>query len=197
MGQADPAVRILRAASRLLSEEGPDALTNRRIAEEAACTTMSIYSRYGSKGGVLEALFDEGLGRLEEAQRTVEPALEPLDAIVASCGAFRRAALDNPGHYWLIFGPPPKGFRPSAAVRERARRSFGWMERGVVRAIEVRAIDGEPAIIAYDLLAACHGHVTLALLASGRSGLSLIDGDLERAYVAAVRRGLSSYAVTA
>ena len=38
-----PAQRILEVASRLLSAEGPEALSNRRVAREAGCTTMTIY----------------------------------------------------------------------------------------------------------------------------------------------------------
>jgi len=191
MGQADPAERILRAASKLLTEEGPGALTNRRIADEAACTTMAIYSRYGSKGGVLEALFDEGLQRITEAQRSVDPALAPRPAVLAMCLAFRRTALQYPGHYWLIFGPPPRDFRPSDAARQRARGTFEVLVGAVAGAVAAGELDGVPTTIASELLALCHGHVALAL-----ADLLPTGSDPERAYVAAVERALSGYAVT-
>lgn len=197
MAQADPATRILRAASKLLSQEGPTALTNRRIADEAGCTTMAIYSRYGSKGGVLEALFDEGVQRIAEAQRSVDPRLGPLDHIEAMCMAFRRVALANPGHYWLVFGPPPRDFAPSEGARQRAQLTFDELARAVSRAVEANELAGSPRAIAYDLFAACHGHVTLALAGMLPQGVAEPSPPPEAVYRSAVRRVLSGYAVTA
>ena len=39
--------RILEAASELLSTEGASALSVRRIATAAGCSTMGLYSRFG------------------------------------------------------------------------------------------------------------------------------------------------------
>lgn len=189
MAQADPAERILRAASKLLTEEGPEALTNRRIADEAGCTTMAIYSRYGSKGGVLQALFHEGVDRIVEAQRSVSPDLEPVAGVEALCLEYRRTALAHPGHYWLVFGPPPPDFQPTPESRLRVRRAFGTLSEAVARAIASGALAGDPETIALEVFAVCHGHVALALSDSLPTEL---PGEV--VYVAAVRRTLGSFA---
>ncbi len=189
MALADPAERILRAASKLLTEEGPEALTNRRIAEEAGCTTMAIYSRYGSKGGVLEALFDEGVDRIAEALRTVATDLEPRAAVEAMCLAYREAALAHPGHYWLVFGPPPRGFAPSPEARRRVWRAFETLVGAVARAVRTGALRGDPERVAFELFATCHGHTTLSL-----ANLLPTEESPEVAYVEAVRRVLDTWA---
>ena len=153
---------------------------------------MAIYSRFGSKGGVFEALFDEGLARLVGAQRSVSDELQPLEAIEAMCLAFRGAALQHSGHYWLVFGPPLKDFRPSEAAQRRALRSFEEFVRAIARAIRAGSLAGQADPIALELFATCHGHVTLAIADRLPS-----DHPPEVAYREAVRRVLSSYAVTA
>ena len=45
---------LIQTACRLLTTEGADALTTRRIAAEAGTTTMALYTRFGSKEGVAE-----------------------------------------------------------------------------------------------------------------------------------------------
>ena len=57
---------LLTAAHDLLANEGPTALTVRRIAAAAGVSTMNVYSRFGGKDGVLDELFAEGFRRLGE-----------------------------------------------------------------------------------------------------------------------------------
>src|SRR5207248_521667 len=63
---------ILGAASRILSEEGAGALTVRRIASEAGCSTMGLYSRFGGKDGVVDELYVEGFRELCESMSSIE-----------------------------------------------------------------------------------------------------------------------------
>src|SRR4051794_24641041 len=75
---------LLDAASRLLSTEGPGALTVRRIATEAGCSTMGVYSRFGGKDGVVEELYKEGVERLFAAM-DLEESDDPLEDL-RRCG---------------------------------------------------------------------------------------------------------------
>ncbi|MEV4426244.1 TetR/AcrR family transcriptional regulator [Streptomyces sp. R-07] len=74
---------ILAAADRLLSQEGYEALTMRRIAEDAGVPVGSIYQFYADKGAVVDALgrryleaFETAIGALVE--RAVEGELTDL-----------------------------------------------------------------------------------------------------------------------
>src|SRR5579872_7259824 len=56
---------MLDAATRLLTEEGPAALTVRRVAESVNCSTTLLYSLFGGKDGLSNALYLEGFARLK------------------------------------------------------------------------------------------------------------------------------------
>src|SRR5512138_3570780 len=62
---------LLEAAARLLTDEGPEALSVRRVAAEAGVSAMGVYSRFGGKQGLVEALFLDGFARLERVLATV------------------------------------------------------------------------------------------------------------------------------
>ena len=75
--------RILEAASGLLSEEGASALSVRRIATAAGCSTMGLYSRFGGKDGVVDELYAEGFERLidgDEGQPADRRHRSPISA---------------------------------------------------------------------------------------------------------------------
>ena len=63
----DPITRdaIVQAAVRLLDEEGLDALSMRRIAEELDTGAASLYWHVGSKDGLLDLIFDHVIGEVE------------------------------------------------------------------------------------------------------------------------------------
>ncbi|MFD0660124.1 TetR/AcrR family transcriptional regulator [Thermocatellispora tengchongensis] len=56
-GQNAVRTAILDAAIRLLADEGPAALTVRRISGDVGCSTKVIYTMFGGKDGLVEALW--------------------------------------------------------------------------------------------------------------------------------------------
>jgi AcrR family transcriptional regulator len=63
----DPITRdaIVQTAIRLLDQEGLDALSMRRIAEELDTGAASLYWHVGSKDGLLDLIFDHVIGEVE------------------------------------------------------------------------------------------------------------------------------------
>lgn len=111
---------ILDAASKLLAAEGPQALTMRRIATEAGSSTMNLYSRFGGKDGILEALFREGFSRLGTAMSSGAPSGDTI-ADLTRCGdEYRNFALTNPAYYSVMFDRPFSEFVPSEQAVEDA-----------------------------------------------------------------------------
>ena len=94
---------LLDAAGRLLEEEGPKALTVRRIAARAGCSTMLVYSRMGGKPGVVNALLIEGFGRLTAAMRAARATDDPVADLRRCARAYRRFARENRPYYSLMF----------------------------------------------------------------------------------------------
>ena len=58
---------LLRAARELLDEGGPAALGVRDIAGRAGVAPMGVYKRFGSKNGIIDELFRQGLEELAAA----------------------------------------------------------------------------------------------------------------------------------
>ena len=131
--------RILEAASQLLSTEGASALSVRRIATAAGCSTMGLYSRFGGKDGVVDELFAEGFERLITAMRARPLSDDPLADLRGSAECYRVTALANATHYMVMFGGAVPGFVPSDAshLRSRTRWSVGF---GMGRPLRVRGL---------------------------------------------------------
>src|ERR1700741_2206584 len=71
---------MLDAASRLLVEEGAAALTVRKVAEAVNCSTTLLYSIFGGKDGLSNALYLEGFARLKREYAEYAAGLPASDA---------------------------------------------------------------------------------------------------------------------
>jgi AcrR family transcriptional regulator len=186
------ASRLLDAAWDLLTSEGPAALTTRRIAERAGTSTMSIYSRFGGKDGILEELYGQGMLMLEDELSAAPEAPDPRARILELGSAYRRFAVGNPGLYALMFERPLPGFDPSAKARLQALgRTFGILISAVEQASAAGAIQSSDATeTSYLFWTSLHGMVSLELTHAVRGDLPgwLIDSSeaAERVY----RRGM-------
>src|SRR3954467_13715638 len=86
---------LLDTASRLLVKEGPQALTMRRVAAEAGCSTTVLYPTFGSKNGIAEALYREGFARFDKKLAAVPRDTDPLSRLIALGEAYRDNAREN------------------------------------------------------------------------------------------------------
>ena len=163
---------LVEAAIRLLADQGTEALVLRRVASAAHVSTMCVYSRFGDKVGLLNAVFAAGFERLSSAMSTVEHPQEPLRRIVDLWLAYRRFAVSNPALYSLMF-ERVIGFDPRSELRSDALEStFSMVFDAVNQAMEQGAIDAEsPRAAAYTLWTAAHGAVSLELTHAARRAL--------------------------
>nr|WP_298104064.1 TetR/AcrR family transcriptional regulator [uncultured Shinella sp.] len=80
--------QLLDVAWRLAREEGPDALTLPRMADEAGVTKPVIYDHFGTRNGLLTALYQDFDARqtavIDAAIKASEPTLEGTAKVVAS-----------------------------------------------------------------------------------------------------------------
>src|SRR3954463_10061296 len=98
-----PRDTLLDAALRLLEERGPGALRIRDLSEATGKSTMGVYTHFGSKQGLLEQLYLHGFRRLEDGLKTVAPAEDRRQELLAFALAYREFALDNEALYGLMF----------------------------------------------------------------------------------------------
>lgn len=175
--------RTLDAAAQLLRDEGPAALTVRRIASAAGLSTMAIYHHFGGKDGLVEALYVDGFRALDEALSAVPRTDDPVADVEALALAYREVAMRRPGYYEVMFGRPFPGFVPSAEARGRAMRPWRAFTEGLERC-EAAGLLTVPANEAA-LLIWASGHGLLMLQLAGNA-LASDDTDL------LVRGGLRS-----
>jgi AcrR family transcriptional regulator len=159
---ADAVHALLRAARQILESEGLPALSVRRVAEAAGCTTMHVYSRFGGKDGLLQALFDEGFDALASAQHAVPLTLPPAERVRLLCRQYLNLASERPHHYALMLGAHSGDFDPPRESRERAMATLMHLVEAVERALPPAPRRHERAEeVAHQIFAFCHGWATL------------------------------------
>lgn len=90
--------RILAAAVRLLKRGGADGLTMRELARTARLSEMTPYNLFGSKAGVLAALFEDAMSKIVTQSFATELA-DPLDRLFAGQLALADIWTEESGLY--------------------------------------------------------------------------------------------------
>ena len=160
---------MLDAATRLLTEEGPAALTVRRVAESVNCSTTLLYSLFGGKDGLSNALYLEGFARLKAEFDASSALLEGkekhgLPRLAALARIYHQYAKNNASYYMVMFGDAMAGFVPPVESRKEAWESLAVL----IDAFEACMQDGalppsNPTAAARLLWAAMHGAISLEL----------------------------------
>ena len=108
---ADPRIRmtLIDTAARILAEEGPAALTSRRLATEIGTSTMTVFSRFESMAELRQAVREEGFTRLEDRLDAVEVTDDPVADLVTAGAVFFAEGVASPHLYRAMFlDPPPR-----------------------------------------------------------------------------------------
>ncbi|MDR8414726.1 TetR/AcrR family transcriptional regulator [Nonomuraea sp. 3-1Str] len=154
--------RLLDVAVNLLVSDGPESLTMRRIASEAGCTTTVIYTMFGNREGLAEALYLEGFERFRRFLDAVPQRDNPFEYLSALGPAYRQACLAEPGYYSLMFERAIPGFEPSERARTLARAALNILDRVIADCISAGyLVPTQPRKIADALWAAAQGAVSL------------------------------------
>lgn len=180
MSTPDQRRAILDAALTVLSRDGEAALTVRNIATEAGCSTTGVYTWFGGKAGLVDAIFVEGFESFDAA---LAPAYASHD-LTASGRAYRRWALDNPTHFLVMFGRAVPDVTPGDAALERGLESFRRLVAHV-HALRPELTDAEAFDWAYHVNATVHGYVLTEL-----TGMSTAPHRTEELYELGLRRML-------
>lgn len=157
---------VVEAASRLIMEEGPDALTVRRIAQELECSTKVIYTIFQGKEGLADALYLEGCERLSSLVRQVEGTLSPATYIEKVAWAYWAFALANQSYYKVMFCGAIPNFHPSEVSIQTTTTALEtivfnmqhYMAQGLLLYTD------NPVVVTRSLWAPLHGVISLYLL---------------------------------
>jgi AcrR family transcriptional regulator len=160
---ADPETRtaVLEAAARVLGEEGPAALTTRRLAAEAGTSTMAVYSRFGGMAEIRRAVRELGFDRLDARLDALPPTDDPVADLVAAGAAFYAAGLAEPYLYRAMFlDPPVEDDDIGGGVY---RRLLALVERCLAAGRFPAGDAGLAPVWAAELWSLRHGMVTMAV----------------------------------
>ena len=168
--------RICTSPPRLFVEEGPAAVTMRRLAKDLGCGTMTLYHYFQNKEDIITAVRTRGMHALSEA---LEHALDtPGDARTRSRAvrdAYIQFARNNMATYRLMFEYPQTD-RDDPDYRKAHARLWRRICADMQVMINHGLIDADPAILGHQVWAALHGAVMLeiaGLLPEGFDAASL------------------------
>jgi len=166
--------RLVEAAARLLADEGPAALSTRRLASEVGASTMAVYTHFGGLPQLVRAVVTEGFSRLAEHMAAVPHTDDPLADLAELGVAYRTNAHDNPQLYAVMFGSASLGgYRLTKEELAGGRYTFDVLVAATQRVMDAgiwKAGDAEG--VAGQLWCSLHGFVMLEL-----AGYYELDGD--------------------
>lgn len=105
---------VVYAAAAILQEEGPEAVTVRRVSQKMGCSTKIIYSLFVNKEGLAQQLYLEGCKLLALRFEEVPPSSDLLQHLLDLGEAFWQFGQDNTSYYKLMFGGAFAEFKPDA-----------------------------------------------------------------------------------
>jgi len=184
--------RICQAAARLFVEEGPAAVSMRRIAAELGCGTMTPYRYFASKEQIVTAVRTRGMHRFSEAlERALDTPGDGRTRSRAVRDAYIAFARRETATYRLMFEyPEPR--RDDPAYRQAHARMWRTVAAHVEVLVAEGAVEADAPLLGHQIWAALHGAVMLeiaGLLPEGFDAASLHTRTAGTLFEAARPRG--------
>jgi AcrR family transcriptional regulator len=172
---------VLAAVNHLLDEWGSDEkLTIRAVAKEVGVAPPSIYLHFADKTelvwAALSGKYEQLAARMRAADESSDPD-DPRTRLLAQVHAYCRFALDNPGHYRLMYEVRQPSVEPSRLGMHPARLVARVFRDALARCLAA----GYPLALpirqaAHTLWTGLHGIVSLQHSLSLDSGEDVIAG---------------------
>lgn len=143
---------MVEVAARLLAQG--DTLTARRLCSEIGSSTITVYTRFGSMGGVVRAIVHDGFARLADMLAQVGRTSDPVADLALYGRVYRHAALTNAHLFAVMFG--------RGAGRVERRYAMGRVVECVSRCVAAgRFREVDAGLCAHQLWISVHGLVML------------------------------------
>jgi AcrR family transcriptional regulator len=161
---ANPAIRValIEEAARIVAEEGPQALSLRRLTGEVGVSTMAVYTHFGAMDELHRAIRVEGFQRLAAQMADVTPTDDPVADLAVLGRVYIENGLTNANLYRAMFmeGACPDPDDPGDAV---GLDTFAELVAAVGRGVDAGRLRGDRVQLAQQLWVAAHGCVSLAI----------------------------------
>jgi AcrR family transcriptional regulator len=155
--------RIAEIALRILEEEGPEAVTMRRVAEQVGVTPMAIYHHFPNRDALLKSITDAEFAKLRDFIESRRLNAETTETLTEIMHGYIDYALARPRVFDYVFSKPrsdarrfPDDFRArrSPTLTPVADAVAEAMARGWLKWDDIWEV-------ALDLWAHIHGYVML------------------------------------
>ncbi|HWD06578.1 MAG TPA: TetR/AcrR family transcriptional regulator [Amycolatopsis sp.] len=157
-------LKLLDRAGELISADGPKALSLRKLAADVGTSTTAVYSLFGSKPDLVNALYVEGFRRFGERLRAVARTGDAVADLVSLGLAYRASAQADPHLYAIMFTRSVPGFEPNAEADRLARATLEPLEETIRAGIASGQLaDVAPEVITVSSWGLVHGLVSLEL----------------------------------
>lgn len=149
----------MKAGEKLLVEGGLSAISVRAVADRAGTTTRAVYSLFGSKAGLVEAIAARGYRFLADSVDAIPRTDDPRADLVAVGGIFRTFAVGHPALFRLTFERAQAEVFSSDRVRQAAVAAYEALIALIERAQESGDLDPDRTSdeIAYMIHSVCQG----------------------------------------
>ncbi|MFH8516640.1 TetR/AcrR family transcriptional regulator [Streptomyces gelaticus] len=156
--------RLLDEAARTLVEEGPAALSARRLVKAVGASTMAVYTHFGSMPGLVREVMREGFGRFQARVEGVQPAVgldaDPVRELAELCCVYQEFARTEPEVYAVLFGGSAlAGFELTDEDRNLGVRLLWFPRDAILRCIAAGRFraDVDADLAVRQLFAQMHG----------------------------------------
>lgn len=183
--------RLLKAAKRLFANQGYEQTATSAIAREAGTSESQLMRYFGGKVGLLDALFNEAWGHVNDrVRRAVAAADGSREAILAVLQTMTSVFARDPdlAALFLFEGRRLRGEEPRVRVSE-GFVAFADLTRGLVRKAQAsREIDGrfDANAVTSALIGACEAMIRDRIVARASGGRAFADREIRRTLEAIV-----------
>lgn len=150
---------LLGHAIDLLERDGPAAIRARDVAAAARTSAAALYELFGSKAGLVRAMFLEGFRQLHERLAVVPVTRDPRTDLLALLDASRAFAVEHPMLFELMFARPFAEFDPRSEDRAVGAALYDLVVQRVARWLEAAGSELDPVDAAHALAATDRGLV--------------------------------------
>jgi AcrR family transcriptional regulator len=162
---SDPLRRVvLDVAVAIARDEGPDAISLRKVARDAGVSHQAPYHHFGDRAGIFAAIAEEGFSKLSAALINSH-----AKGISGMCETYVRFALEHAGHFRVMMRNDLCDLQNYPSAVFQADRAFSLLLEEVTAALGNGASDDDIKTHTAFLWSVGHGLATL-----------LLDGPLEK-----------------
>jgi AcrR family transcriptional regulator len=162
---SDPLRRVvLDVAVAIARDEGPDAISLRKVARDAGVSHQAPYHHFGDRAGIFAAIAEEGFSKLSAALINSHNK-----GISGMCETYVRFALEHAGHFRVMMRNDLCDLQNYPSAVFQADRAFNLLLEDVTAALGNSASDDDIKTHTAFLWSVGHGLATL-----------LLDGPLEK-----------------